>query len=76
MSLTNERQLANTRAKLRRLEERYERLRSEAADDAHVRELTLRSVKAMINQLREEIAVFESRRMTAIPSADQRRTPH
>ena len=29
--------------------------------DPHVRELTLRSLKAMINQMREKIAVFESR---------------
>jgi hypothetical protein len=60
--LQNERQLENTRGKLRRLEERCQRLQSERAEDQHLRDLTLRSVKAMINQMREEIAVFESRR--------------
>lgn len=62
MSLTSERQLENTRSKLRRLEARYERLLKAPAADAHVRDLTLRSLKAMINQMREEITVFESRR--------------
>lgn len=62
MSLESERQLENTRAKLRRLEGRYLRLQTDPADDPHIRELTLRSVKSMINQMREEIAVFESRR--------------
>lgn len=62
MSLTNERQLENTRVKLRRLEARYERLLKAPSPDTHVRDLTLRSLKAMINQMREEITVFKSRR--------------
>ncbi len=70
MSLENERQLENTRAKLGRLEQRYHRLQTEPAENPHVRELTLRSVKSMINQMREEIAVFESRRR--LRSASQR----
>lgn len=58
MTIDNRRQLENTRAKLRSLEELYERKRQEPAD-THVRELTLRSLKKRINQFKEEIACFE-----------------
>ena len=62
MSLQNERQLANTREKLRRLEERYEALRTdEGGEKERVRALTAQSLKRLINQLKEEIARFESR---------------
>ena len=60
MSLKNDTELANTRAKLARLEARYEELRSDAREDSHVRELTLRSLKRYINQFREEIARYEA----------------
>ena len=59
MSLKNDIELANTRAKLARLEARYERRCQETGGDAHVRELTLRSLKKMINQLTEEIVRYE-----------------
>jgi len=62
MSLKNEIELANTRAKLARLEARYEALRNDRAEDEHVRELTLRSLKGTINQFKEEIARYEARR--------------
>ena len=59
MSIENERQLENTRQKLRLLEEHYERKRTEPIDDEHVRELTLWSLKKTINQFKEEIIRFE-----------------
>ena len=60
MSIENRRQCENTQAKLRELEELYERKRQEPNDE-HVRELTLRSLKKRINQFKEEIARFEAR---------------
>ena len=61
MSLSNDTELANTRAKLALLEARYDALRSDTTDDAHVREVTMRSLRATINQFREEIARYEAR---------------
>ena len=61
MSLRNDTELANTRNKLRRLEERYEALRHDTSEDEHVRTLTMRSLKTTINQFKEEIARYESR---------------
>ena len=58
MSINNEQELAVTREKLRLLEERVAALAQESADDAHVRELTLRSLKSLMNQFREEIARY------------------
>lgn len=60
MSLKNDIELANTRTKLSRLEKRYEELRNDNSEDPHVRELTMRSLKATINQFKEEIARYES----------------
>jgi predicted component of type VI protein secretion system len=60
MSLKNDVELANTRAKLHRLEKRYEELRNDTSEDAHVRELTMRSLKGTINQFKEEIARYET----------------
>ena len=61
MSLHSLRELEATREKLRLLESRYEAERREQADDPHVRELSMRSLKRLINQLKEEIARFSSR---------------
>ena len=60
-SLQSHSELEATRNKLRLLEERYEARKLEENDDAHVRELTMRALKRLINQLKEEIARFESR---------------
>ena len=49
-------ELANTRAKLARLEARYEALRNDTAEDGYVRELTMQSLKKYINQFKEELA--------------------
>jgi hypothetical protein len=61
MTLRNDTELANTREKLRELEERYEARSQETPADPHVHELTLQSLKRTINQFREEIARYQSR---------------
>ncbi len=60
MSLQSHRELEATREKLRLLEERYEANKREQGGDEHVRELSMRSLKQLINQLKEEIARFKS----------------
>jgi len=60
MMLRNETELANTRQKLRELEDRYAELRHDPNEDPRVRELTMRSLKRLINQLKEEIARYEA----------------
>ncbi len=62
MSLHSQRELNLTREKLHLLEERYEANQQDKSGDEHVRELTMRSLKRLINQLKEEIARFESHR--------------
>jgi hypothetical protein len=62
MDLKNERELEVTREKLRLLEDHYQASRLDTTGNAHVRELSLRSIKRMINQMKEEIARFESRK--------------
>ncbi len=47
------------RQKLNLLRQRYDAMRQQPADDDHVQELTLRTLKRLINQLIEEIARFE-----------------
>ena len=61
MSLQSHTELEATRAKLRLLEERYEANKCEQSAGDHVRELSMRSLKRLINQLKEEIARFKSR---------------
>ena len=60
VTLRNDIELENTRQRLRELEDRYEELRSDSAEDARVRELTLFSLKQLINQLKEEIVRYEA----------------
>jgi hypothetical protein len=66
MNLQSERELEVTRNKLKMLEEQYEATRNKPDADEHVRELTLQSLKKLINQLKEEIVRSESR-MNAQP---------
>jgi len=54
MTLQNHRELEATRAKLRLLEARYEAHRVEQGVPDHRRELSMRSLKRLINQLRED----------------------
>ncbi len=60
MNLTSELEVINTRAKLAELEARYDKLRENVSEDAHVREVTMKSLKRFINQLKEEIARYEA----------------
>jgi flagellar biosynthesis chaperone FliJ len=64
MRLETIHQVETTRRKLALLEEHYEEVRQKPAADEHVRELTLRSLKKFINQLKEEIVRFEAHRVT------------
>ncbi len=68
MTLENDRQLANTRELLGELQERYDRLKYRETEDEHLRRMSQRSLKKMINQLSEQIARYECRR-SAIGSA-------
>jgi len=61
MMLQNDAELANTREKLREVERWYEELGGDQSEDEHVKQLTLRSYKRLINQLKEEIARYEAR---------------
>ncbi len=64
MTLRNDRELANTRRKLRLLEESYEEARTETDEDEHLRELEMESLKRLINQFKEEIARYEAHQPT------------
>ena len=61
MRLENQAQVDNTRKKLDRLEASYERLKQAPTDNPHVRLLSLMSLKRLINQMKEEIILFEIR---------------
>ena len=63
MSLQSQRELENTRAKLKQAEERYAALVDQPVPPGQekVREWTLASLKKVINQFKEEIARFRSR---------------
>jgi flagellar biosynthesis chaperone FliJ len=58
--LQNDRELTNTRDKLRLLEESYEEVRQEACADEELREAELESLRRFINQLKEEISRYEA----------------
>jgi hypothetical protein len=60
MILHDDIDLANSRKRLRELEERYGAHLRETEGDAHVRELTIRSLKRYINQLKEDIVRYEA----------------
>ncbi len=61
MGLNSAREVANTRVKLARLEARYEALRNDTRGNQRVRELSMISLKRLINQFKEEIARYEAR---------------
>jgi len=65
MSIESQRQLENSRAKLKLLEDRLSELDQAPALNSQTRELTKRSLKKLANQLREEIVRFESHRAPA-----------
>jgi hypothetical protein len=55
MTLKTLRELENTRKKLQELEEQYETARQESNGNQYARDLELRSLKGLINQLKEQI---------------------
>lgn len=54
MKLKDERQVQNTREKLRILEARVEAVRRDPAGNTHVQELTLRSLRRLINDQEQQ----------------------
>jgi len=66
MSLQSKRELEVTREKLRGLEEQYTAALTEEGENTYARELTLRSLRRTITQLKEEIARFEARTGAAL----------
>jgi hypothetical protein len=60
MALNSDQQVVNTRIKLARLEERYQALRVDTSGNQRVRELSMRSLKRLINQFKEEVARYEA----------------
>ena len=68
MELTSFTEVRNTRAKLERLERIYEEQSLAPAENAFTRELSLKSIRAIIDQLRGEIARFEAR--ACLPGAE------
>lgn len=62
MDLKNDREVEVTRQKLEVLERHYEERQREPSDNPRLRELSLRSIKRMINQMKEEILRFEAHR--------------
>lgn len=65
MSLQSKRELEVTREKLHGLEQLYDATLAEPGDKTYARELTLRSLKRTINQLKEDIARFEAKASSA-----------
>lgn len=61
MSIRSHRQLEHTRQKLQVLEARVRAIEVEPTLKPPAREATVRSLKKLINQFKEEIARFESR---------------
>jgi hypothetical protein len=59
MTLSSQREVENARHKLRLLEQHYQETLERPCENEHVQELTLLSLKRIINQMKEEIAVFE-----------------
>jgi hypothetical protein len=60
VDLRNEREVANTRTKLARLEARYAAHENETGGDEELREMTMESLARLINQFKEEIARYEA----------------
>ena len=61
MSIESQRELEVTRAKLKLLEERLADLKLGGHENRRAHEWSVRSLRQTINQMKEEIARFESR---------------
>ncbi len=59
MTIVNQTQLQNTRAKLKLLEERHAELKRGPTDSAATRNLTLQSLEKWMKKLKEEILRYE-----------------
>jgi hypothetical protein len=59
MTIVNQTQLQNTRAKLKLLEERHAELKTGPADNAATRNLSLQSLEKWMKKLKEEILRYE-----------------
>jgi len=68
MILKSRRELENTRKKLRELEEQYENARQNTSGSEFARDMELRSLKGLINQLKEQIARCEAHILTRAES--------
>jgi hypothetical protein len=60
MTIQTKQQLLNTKEKLRQLEEHYQRRKDEPTDNDYARQVSLRSLRRLMNQLKEEIIRFEA----------------
>jgi hypothetical protein len=59
--LQDQRELANTREKLRLLEASYEQARLDTSGDEELREAEMESLMRFVKQLKEEVARYEAR---------------
>ena len=59
--IESQKQLENTKEKLRVLEEHYRQRKESPSADTYARKLSLQSLKQTINQLKEESARFRAR---------------
>lgn len=69
MSIESRRELELTRAKLKLLEERLAALLQAPAENRRAQEWSVRSLTQTINQMKEEMARFESRAQGAAPNS-------
>ncbi len=60
MTLLSQSQLENTLSKLDRLEARYEALRDNPTENERLGQLSMTSIKRLINQLQEEVGRFRA----------------
>jgi hypothetical protein len=60
MTIQTKQQLLNSKEKLRQLEEHYQRRKDEPTDNDYARQVSLRSLRRLMNQLKEEIIRFEA----------------
>ena len=60
MELKNDIELENTRKKLANLESHFQARLNEVAEDEELHEVSMRSIKRFINQLKEEIGRYEA----------------
>jgi hypothetical protein len=64
MTLANQKQLQNTRAKLKLLEEKHAELLAQPGESIATRKLTLQSLERWMKKLKEEILRYECERLS------------